>query len=109
MTRQRAWILAAITTVSLAALIVGIGATFGQFGFRGGREPADAASSVTQGAPADGQFFLSGDGNTFQQAEEEHERWEEHEEDEEGEHERERAEHERREDGYEREEHEDDD
>ncbi len=106
MTRQRAWILAAITTVSLAALIVGIGATFGQFGFRGGREPADAASSVTQEAPADGQFFLTGDGSTFQQAGEEQERWEDGDDEREKEH----GEHERWEDGDdEREEHEDDD
>lgn len=105
MTRQRAWVLAAITTVSLAALIVGIGATFGQFGFRGGREPADAASSITQEAPADGQFFLSGDGSTFQQAGEKHERWEDG--DDEGE--KEHGEDERWEGSSEREEHEDDD
>lgn len=105
MTRQRAWILAAIMTVSLAALIVGIGATFGQFGFRGGREPADAATIVTQGAPSEGQFFLSSDGTAFEEERGGHERWE----DDEGEHEKERGEHERSEGGFEHEEHEDDD
>jgi len=107
MTRQRAWILAAITTVSLAALIVGIGATFGQFGFRGGREPADASSGVTQEAPAGAQFFLTGDGSAFREEGEEHERWEA----EDGEHEKEHGEHERWEGSCQREggEHEDDD
>lgn len=74
MTRQRAWILAAIITVSVVALIIGIGATFGQFGFRGGRERANAASTA-QGAPAQSGFFLSADDQGFEREDSEHEEW----------------------------------
>lgn len=72
MTRQRAWILAALITLSVVALIIGIGATFGQFGFRGGREAANAVSA-TQGAPAQSGFFLSTDDQDFPWEDDEHE------------------------------------
>ena len=74
MTRQRAWILAALITVSVVALIIGIGATFGQFGFRGGREAANAVSA-TQGAPAQSGFFFSGDDQGFEREDGEREEW----------------------------------
>lgn len=74
MTRQRAWILAAIITVSVVALIIGIGATFGQFGFRGGREAANAASTA-RGVPAQSGFFLSADHQGFEREGSEHEEW----------------------------------
>ncbi len=46
MSRRRAWILAAIASASLVALIIGVGATTGQFGFGGGHQDAQAEGAL---------------------------------------------------------------
>lgn len=46
MSRRRAWILAAIASGALVALVIGVGAATGQFGFGGGQQGAQA-----EGAP----------------------------------------------------------
>jgi len=53
MSRQRAWILAAIASASLVALVIGVGATTGQFGFGGGQQGAQAegASPTSETQP----------------------------------------------------------
>ena len=53
MSRRRAWILAAIVSASLMALIIGVGATIGEFGFGGGQRGAEAEGpQPTATAPA---------------------------------------------------------
>ena len=42
MTRTRAWALSIIATASLLALVVGVGASTGQFGFKHGGTDASA-------------------------------------------------------------------
>lgn len=53
--------MAAVVTVSLVALVVGTGATFGQFGFRNGDTPVSVAPRVGQDTDTPG-FFLADDG-----------------------------------------------
>jgi hypothetical protein len=47
MTRTRAWTVSIIATVSLLALVVGIGASTGQFGFPQGGTTVDAQAVTT--------------------------------------------------------------
>jgi hypothetical protein len=56
MTRTRAWTVSIIATVTLLALVVGIGASTGQFGFSQG------------GTTVDAQAVTPGDGIVNQQA-----------------------------------------
>lgn len=76
MTRVRAWTVSIIATVSLLALVVGIGASTGQFGFKQG------------GAAVNAQVVTPGDGISDQQSsaagfeENDREGFKEHEDDE---------------------------
>ncbi len=101
MTRSRAWFLAAVVTVSLVALVVGIGATFGQFGFRNGDNPVSAEPRGAQDSRLPSSFPSEED--EYDDEDEEHEG--DRDDDEDGEHERDEHEDEEHED----EEHEDDD
>ncbi len=53
MSRRRAWILAAIASAALVALVIAVGATTGQFGFGGSQQGAQAegASPMSETQP----------------------------------------------------------
>jgi phosphopantothenoylcysteine synthetase/decarboxylase len=89
-TRTRAWTVSIIATVSLLALVVGIGASTGQFGFPQGGTTVDA-QAVTTGdgilneQPSDAGFDEDDDDleafEEHEDADDEHEGDEEHEND----------------------------
>lgn len=63
MTRRKAWLLAGIITVAVVALIVGIGATFGQFGFSGSDQvnaAPDPTPALSQQGSGGSPGFLTG-------------------------------------------------
>jgi hypothetical protein len=58
MTRRGAWVLAAFLTISLGALSVAVGATFGMFGFRSVDESPSAAIADRVSSSADDDVRL---------------------------------------------------
>jgi hypothetical protein len=97
MTRARAWTVSIIATVSLLALVFGIGASTGQFGFQQGGTSAEAQA----GSPGDAIVSQQPSAAGFD--DDDREGYEEHEDDHDGEHEGDDHE------AYEDDEHEDDD
>ncbi len=61
MSRRRAWILAAIASASLVALVIGVGASTGQFGFGGSQRSVEAegASPTSTEDPSLSESFLA--------------------------------------------------
>jgi hypothetical protein len=68
MTRTEALRVSIILTVGLLALVVGIGATTGQFGFSQGGTTVDAQAVTPTGTTVDAPAATTGDGIVSQQA-----------------------------------------
>lgn len=97
MTRRRAFLVAGILTAAVLALTVGVGASFGQFGFterpEGDDRPVPAASGVEEALPGDAGFGAErasrDDDEAWEERHDDDDRYGEHEEDEEHEEEHE--------------------